>query len=101
VQKQISGATLTIADDHPVAPAAFAAYFASAQGLSVSAQSPFMQRLFAPAAPAGVRLHNALLALHLDADTAPAKSALDWTPRFASYQAGIDDLLLSWRAAKK
>jgi nucleoside-diphosphate-sugar epimerase len=101
VQKAVSGVTLTIADGQPTAPAAFAAYFAAAQGLSLSASSSLLKRMMSPAAPAAARLHDAILALHLDADPAPARAALDWTPRFASYQQGIDDLLLSWRAGQR
>ncbi len=33
------------------------------------------------------------------ADSAEAKAALDWQPRFATCEQGIDDMLLTWRAA--
>lgn len=97
VQGAISGQTLDIVTAL-LAPAAFADQFAAAQGLTVASLPSAFSRLPAALNPAA-KLQAGLLALHLEADSAPAHAALAWTPRFASVQAGIDDVLLSWRAA--
>jgi hypothetical protein len=38
------------------------------------------------------------MGLNSHADNAAAQQQIGWTPRFASYRQGIDDMLLSWRA---
>jgi nucleoside-diphosphate-sugar epimerase len=90
-----AGALLTIADDHPATPAEFIRYFAEAQGLNAP------MRLPAPAARALIGGMNfALMEAAAPGDTAEAKQKLGWLPRFTDYRAGIDDVLLSWRAAE-
>jgi nucleoside-diphosphate-sugar epimerase len=100
VEKQLQGVTLTVCDDQPATLADFAAYFAEAQSLSLVTPPAFLKRTLAPLAGAATKMVDALVALRLDADNTAAKSALDWTPQFRSFQHGIDDLLLSWRAAE-
>lgn len=86
-----AGVTLTAADTEPATPADFVRYFATAQGLTPGGIAlPFISKN-TPAA------HKALMLL--DQATAPVNTDFAWTPRFANYQQGIDDLLLSWRAA--
>jgi hypothetical protein len=38
--------------------------------------------------------------LHAHISNDDAKEKLGWSPRFPGYQQGIDDMLLSWRAAE-
>jgi nucleoside-diphosphate-sugar epimerase len=89
-----TGVTLNVVDDTPATTAEFMQYFAQAQGLSVSARPSFLSDLFG----GGDKRLPALMRLPAHADNAAAKSALGWQPRFRDYRAGIDDLLLSWRA---
>lgn len=98
VENAVSGHTLDICGVEFASPAAFAQRFAAAQGMSLMSIPPLVARGLAAVSPAA-RLQNGLLALNIPGDPAPAQSALGWTPRFAQLQPGIDDLLLSWRAA--
>lgn len=98
VDGAVSGQTLDICGAEFASPAEFAARFAAAQSMSVMSIPPLIGRGLAALSPAA-RLQNGLLALSIPGDPAPAQSALDWTPRFTQLQPGIDDLLLSWRAA--
>ncbi len=94
IRVQPAGALLTVIDDRPVSPAAFLTYFAESQGLSVPARAP---RYAFWAKPSEQQATLMLLSPH--ADSGEAKAKLGWSPRFESYQQGIDDMLLTWRAA--
>jgi nucleoside-diphosphate-sugar epimerase len=98
IEGAVSGQTLDICGAEFVAPAEFARRFAAAQGMSLMSIPPLIGRGLA-AIGAAARLQHGLLALAIPGDPAPAQSALNWTPRFPQLQPGIDDLLLSWRAA--
>ncbi len=98
VESAISGQTLDICGGELASPAEFAARFAAAQGMSLMSLPPLVARGLAAISPA-TRLQHGLLALSIVGDPAPAQSSLGWTPRFTQLQPGIDDLLLSWRAA--
>lgn len=90
-----TGEVLTITDGTPASPKEFLRYFAGAQGLIAPENAPrFMLR------NPYSRLQRALADLHVEAGGAAARSELDWKPQFPSYQHGIDDLLISWRAAE-
>ncbi len=84
--------TLTVTDDHPASAVEFLQYFCQTQGLltpdkpRIAVRRPFS------------KLHEALQHLHYEAGNAAAKEELNWSPRFADYKQGIDDLLISWRA---
>ena len=39
------------------------------------------------------------MSLNPHASSADAKTKLGWSPRFADYHQGIDDVLLSWRTS--
>lgn len=88
------GQTLTVADDAPASPAAFLRYFAESQGLVVSEKMSPIARALAN------KTQLALQELHYHGSSAEAKSALGWSPRFSSFQQGIDDILLTWRASE-
>jgi nucleoside-diphosphate-sugar epimerase len=89
---QPSGAVLDIVDDAPTAPQAFLAYFAQAQGLAVPGLPPFIGRLLES------RMQAALSDIAYTGSPAAAREALGWRPRFSTVHAGIDDILLQWRA---
>jgi nucleoside-diphosphate-sugar epimerase len=91
MQERPAGAVLNIVDGHPASPAQFLRYFAESQGFGAPGGLP----LFAPRLS---RAQNAILGLNSHADNAAAQQQIGWTPRFASYRQGIDDMLLSWRA---
>lgn len=87
------GQTLTVVDDNASSPAQFLKTFAERQGVTEPSNVPqFMGRIMLGKA------QYALLNAASHVDNSDAKTALNWNPRFANYQQGIDDLLLSWRA---
>ncbi len=89
------GVALDIVDDHAATPADFLRYFAEGQGLTPPGRLPrfALRALLRPDA-----IDQLDAAAH--GDNTSAKQALDWQPRFTDYRAGIDDLLLTWRAAQ-
>lgn len=94
-EKRPAGAVLNIVDGQPASPAAFLNYFAEAQGLNPPGVPGFAKRLLAS------KTQMALMGVspaHVDGSA--AHEQLGWSPQFASYQQGIDDLLLSWRAGE-
>ena len=94
LQVQPAGARLNIVDDRPLSPAGFLSYFAQSQGLATPEPPPRFA-FWAQPKPG----QAALMALSPHADNAEAKTVLDWSPRFPGSEQGIDDLLLTWRAA--
>jgi nucleoside-diphosphate-sugar epimerase len=93
-EKRPAGAVLNIVDSQPASPAAFLNYFAEAQGLNPPGVPGFAKRLLAN------RTQMALMRISPHVDSSAAQQQLGWSPQFASYQQGIDDLLLSWRAGE-
>ncbi len=89
-----TGVTLNVVDDQPATTAEFLQYFADAQGFGLSARPAFL----AAFTGGGDKRLPALMHLPGHANNAEAKSALGWSPRFANFRVGIDDLLLTWRA---
>jgi len=89
-----AGALLTIVEDHPASPASFLSYFADSQGVTRPGRAP---RFAAWAQPKADQV--ALMSLNPHASSADAKTKLGWSPRFADYHQGIDDVLLSWRTS--
>lgn len=93
LQMRPAGATLTIVDDHPQSPSDFMHYFAETQGLGVPGRVPgFAARLFSS------QTQRAVMDIPLAATNADARTTLGWQPRYADTRAGIDELLLTWRA---
>lgn len=92
VEQRPAGQTLNIIEDEQVSPAAFISYFAESQGFS----APGRPSRFTPWAGPG-KEQTALMSLSPHVTSAAAKEKLGWSPRFATYQQGIDDVLLSWR----
>lgn len=93
LEKRPAGAVLTIVDDRPASPAAFLRHFAEAQGMIAPDPLPrFIARTLTSKA------QDALMDLDFQGSNAAAKETLGWSPRFPSYQHGIEDLLLTWRA---
>ena len=93
-QVRPAGSLLNIVDDQPVSPAAFLAYFAQSQGLSVPGR---MSRFAVWAQPTAEQLAVMSFSPHIT--NADAKARLSWALRFPTYQQGIDDTSLSWRTA--
>lgn len=94
MQQRPAGAVFNIVDEHPASPAEFLNYFAEIQGFS----TPGGLALFAPRLS---KVQRSIMSLNSHADNAAAQEQLGWTPRFASYRQGIDDMLLSWRAQEQ
>lgn len=94
-EKQPSGQILNVVDDHPASAAAFAGYLASSQGLMLST---------AMAMPAFARnwttseIQRALLAASCKLQNGRIKSILGWAPKYPTFQAGLEQALLEWRA---
>jgi nucleoside-diphosphate-sugar epimerase len=89
-----AGALLTVVEDQAASPADFMSYFADSQGVSRPGRAP---RFAAWAQPSPDQV--ALMSLNPHASGAEAKSTLGWSPRFANYHQGIDDVLLAWRTS--
>ena len=87
-----AGALLTVVEDQAVSPAEFLGYFADSLGLSRPGRAPQFA-IWAQPKPE----QTALMRLSPHASSADAKEKLGWSPRFASYLQGIDDVMLSWR----
>jgi len=94
VQQRPSGQRLTIVEDQPASPGAFMRYFAQSQGVTPPTRAP---RYAAWAQPSKDQV--ALMGMNPHASSAEAKEKLGWSPRFADYHQGIDDVLLSWRTS--
>lgn len=94
VETRPAGALLNIVDDRPASPAAFMTYFAQSQGLPPPSAAPRFAVWAQPSAE-----QSAVMELSPNVSNAEAKSTLNWQPRFSDYHQGIDDALLSWRAA--
>jgi 2-alkyl-3-oxoalkanoate reductase len=94
-QKQPAETVIDVTDNHPASPLAFFSYFSESQGLTAPASGGFnLRALLFGQKP----LDAAAIEVHPDVNEAASK--LGWTPQFASYRHGIDDLLLTWRAAQ-
>jgi len=96
LESQPVGARMIVVDDLTASPADFLGYFSSSQGLgapSHSALSASLARMALGAAQYGF----------LNASAHPSnvdtKTLLGWQPRFPTYKQGLDDILLTWRAA--
>ena len=86
-------ALFNIVDDAPTAPAEFLRYLATAQGLNPPASPPrllgglFADRLVTERLDRSARASNTL-----------AREQLGWQPAFATFTAGLENVLRSWRA---
>jgi nucleoside-diphosphate-sugar epimerase len=64
------------------------------QGLGVPGRIPlFFRRVLT------TNLQRQIMKLETHPSNTAARATLDWSPRFRNIEAGIDDLLLTWRAA--
>ena len=90
---RVSGVTLDVVDDHPVPPAEFIRMFAQMQGLGIPGRIPlFFRRALT------TDIQRQIMKLETHPSNSDARAALDWTPRFRNIEAGLEDLLLTWRA---
>ena len=96
-EQQPAGEIFNIVDDAPVSPGAFVDHFAASMGLNPPGRASVPQPLKQYVIPDAVR---ALLATSGVASNAKAKEKLGWSPAYASYQNGIEQTLLMWRAAE-
>ena len=93
IQRRVTGVTLDLVDGHPTTPATFMRMFAQMQGLGIPGRIPlFFRRALTSEA------QRQLLKIESHATNAAAREALDWSPRYANIEAGIEDVLLVWRA---
>lgn len=88
-----AGATLEIVDDQPMTPAAFLRLFAHLQSLGEPGKLP---RVFRRAS--GPELQRLIGKIAAHPSNAAARELLDWAPRYPTAEAGLEDLLLVWRA---
>ena len=91
-----AGVLLNVVDDQAISPAKFMAYFAQSQGVTPPGRAPRFALWAQPS-----KMQAALMHLSPHISNAKAKELLGWSPRFASFEAAIDDALLSWRAASE
>lgn len=98
LNSQPSGSLLNVVDDHAASPADFLAYFAQSQGLN----APSASALTAPLARMALGpVQYGLLNAHSHPANGDTKTLLGWQPRFTTFKQGVEDVLLSWRAAMK
>ncbi|MFN8379347.1 MAG: NAD(P)-dependent oxidoreductase [Anaerolineae bacterium] len=94
IEKRVTDVTLDVVDDRPQPPAEFVRMFARMQGLGVPGRVPlFFRRVLSS------EVQRQIMKIETHPSNAAAREALDWAPRFHNIEAGIDDLLLQWRAA--
>ncbi|MEP7291037.1 MAG: NAD(P)-dependent oxidoreductase [Chloroflexota bacterium] len=93
VEQRPAGLKVAVVEDQAVSPAGFLGYFAQSQGISAPGHAPRFTPWAAPS-----RQQAAVMHFSPHVTNAEAKEKLGWLPRFPTYQQGIDDVLLSWRA---
>jgi nucleoside-diphosphate-sugar epimerase len=96
VEQRPAGKTLNIIEDEQASPAEFIKYFAESQGFSAPGRAPRFTPWAAPS-----KEQAALMSLSPHVTNADAKATLGWSPRFADFRQGIDDVLLSWRTVSE
>lgn len=95
LQARPAGQTLSITDDQAASPIDFLGYFASVQGFTAPSSAPrFMLR------NPFDKVQSALMHMHAEAVAPEGREVLGWKPAFPTYKQGIDDLLITWRAAE-
>ncbi|MAS36947.1 MAG: hypothetical protein CL610_23285 [Anaerolineaceae bacterium] len=97
LEKQPAGEVFNIADDEPVSPMHFVKQFADNLSVSHPGKLPLPFNLGELVLPAAER---ALLDVSVKASAAKAKEQLGWGPQYTSMTAGIEQMLLAWRAAE-
>lgn len=94
IEQRVAGLTLDVVDDHPQPPAEFVRMFARMQGLGVPGRvPPFFRRVLSS------EVQRQIMKIETHPGNAAARETLGWEPRFRTIEAGIDDVLLQWRAA--
>jgi nucleoside-diphosphate-sugar epimerase len=94
-ENQVAGEVFNIADDKPALAAEFVSYVATSLGLPVpSASNPPAFALARLTSDVQREALNTSVRMKND----KAKQVLGWTPRYANYQAGIDQVLMIWRS---
>lgn len=94
IDQRVDGVTLDVVDDRPQPPAEFVRIFARMQGLGVPGRIPlFFRRVLS------TEIQRQIMKIETHPSNAAARATLGWEPRFRNMEAGIDDLLLQWRAA--
>ncbi|MFZ4815414.1 MAG: NAD-dependent epimerase/dehydratase family protein [Phototrophicaceae bacterium] len=95
VRVQPAAETLALVNDTPLTVAAFAKLFASKIGLSLPGALP----AFMIGQGNNGKTQAAILSSHTSVEAAPARERLNWKPRFATTDAALEDILLTWRAS--
>lgn len=94
-ETQVAGGIYNIVDGTPASADTFLNNFSSAIGLGAPGSPPrFLNNFFLP------RAQVDLMALSARVKNSRAVEDFGWSPRFNSHQAGIEDILLTWRAAE-
>lgn len=94
VEQMPENAVFNIANDTPMTTQAFLHLFSESMGINPSGKMPgFLMRVFA------ARQDAPLLAFSSKPDSQKAKNTLGWSLNFSTNAAGIEQVLLSWRAA--
>jgi nucleoside-diphosphate-sugar epimerase len=81
-----------IADEHPISLDGFADKLGVALGVGHGTRLPILSEL------GMTELQSSLLAQSFALDNSRAKKELNWTPQFANQDAGIERMLMYWRA---
>lgn len=94
-EKQPAGHIFNVVDNEPTSASAFAGQLASSLGLpppiSDNMPSFALRRMTSD-------MQRTLLATSARLKNDKAKMVLGWTPKYASIQSGVEQMLLSWRA---
>ncbi|TVR23967.1 MAG: NAD(P)-dependent oxidoreductase [Anaerolineaceae bacterium] len=88
-----SGETFNGVDDVPAAPKSFVEHLISAQGVQPASPFSSLLRALLP------NRSSTRLGFSTQVSNGKAKQALGWRPQFADYRAGIEDILMTWRAS--
>ncbi len=94
-EQQPAGEIFNIVDNQPAAPGAFADHFAELYGVKHPGRQRMPQLLAQIMVPATQR---ALLEVSAKAKNDKASAQLGWQPRYPNFQAGLEQILLAWRA---
>lgn len=94
IERQPADELFNIVDDAPASPAEFVGTLTRELGLNTAEDGLIgrISRLF------GNPKAAELLALSAQASNAKAKEQLGWSLKFATHEAGLQDILLTWRA---
>jgi nucleoside-diphosphate-sugar epimerase len=98
-QVQPNGEIFNVVDEHPASPAEFVDHFAASFGVGQAVRVP-TGRVPGFSARRNVSdMQRILWDMSLRVKNEKAKAQLGWSPRYPSHREGVEQALLTWRAA--